>query len=121
MIQKRYRIACTLIAAMLCITAMQACSSLGIQQPQTFDERYAYALGQTTALRQAATQGLANKSIGVADAEYVLKLTDQSRQYLDTARQVVTAGDAAKGKTQLELATSILTQLQAYLTARASK
>lgn len=113
---------CLLLAtAIIAIPILQGCQALGIQPAKTFQQRYAYALSQTSALRVAATQALTSRSISTADAEYVLKLTDESRKLLDNARLVVDAGELAKGQTQLELATTILTQLQAYLTARASK
>lgn len=100
---------------------LQGCEALGIQPAKSFNQRYAYALSQTSALRVSATQALQAKSISTADAEYVLKLTDESRKLLDNAQLVVNAGEFAKGQTQLELATTILTQLQAYLTKRTSK
>ena len=100
---------------------LQGCEALGIQPAKSFQQRYAYALSQTSALRVAATQALTSKSISTADAEYVLKLTDESRKLLDNARLIVDAGEAAKGQTQLELAVTILTQLQDYLTRRQAK
>lgn len=109
-----------LAAGVVALPVLQGCEALGIQPAKTFQQRYAYALSQTSALRVAATQALTARSISTADAEYVLKLTDESRKLLDNARLVVDAGEAAKGQTQLELATTILTQLQAYLTKRTS-
>lgn len=99
---------------------LQGCQALGIPQAQSFAQRYAYALSQTTALRAAATQALNARTISTADAEYVLKLTDESRKLIDQAQVIARAGEELKGKTQLELATAVLTQLQAYLTARQS-
>lgn len=114
-------LALLLVTAVVATPILQGCAALGIQPAKTFQQRYAYALSQTSALRVAATQALTSKSISTADAEYVLKLTDESRKLLDNARLVVDAGELAKGQTQLELATTILTQLQAYLTKRTSK
>lgn len=114
------KIGAFVVAAML-VLVVQACASLGLQQPKTFREDYAYALGQTTALRTAAAQALDARQISIADAEYVLRLTDQSRGYLDGAKQVYEAGQTLEGKTRLELATAVLLQLQTFLNARASK
>ncbi len=100
---------------------LQACAGLGLEQPKSFRDSYAYAIAQTTALRTAAAQSLTARQISIKDAEYVLQVTDQSRAYLDTAKQVYEAGDAVAGKTQLELATSVLLQLQTYLNARAAR
>lgn len=114
-------LALLLATAVVATPALQGCAALGLQDSKSFSQDYAYALSQTTALRSAAAQALDARQISIADAEYVLRLTDQSRAYLDTAQQVYTAGDALKGKTQLELATSVLLQLQSFLNARASK
>jgi hypothetical protein len=107
------RLASTLLTALLALTAitalpaLQACTSLGLQQPKSFDQSYAYALAQTTAVRDAARIALEARQISIADAEYALRVTDQSRTYLDTARQLFQAGDSLRGKAQLELATAI--------------
>lgn len=119
--QHRYRLAIGLLFAILCMHALQGCGALGLQQPQTFNERYAYALGQTTAIREAATVSLNARQISIKDAEYALKLTDQSRQFLDAAKQVADAGDVANAQGQLALVTNVLTQLQTYLNARTPK
>lgn len=115
-----------LVLALLLATAvvatpfLQGCGALGIQPAQTFAQRYAYALSQTTALRASAAQALNAGSLSTADAEYVLRLTDESRKLIDQAQAIASAGQELKGKTQLELATAVLTKLQAYLNARKS-
>lgn len=108
-----------LATAVIAMPIMQGCTALGLQQPETFRGSYAYALGQTTALRTAAAAALNERQISIKDAEYVLQVTDQSRAYLDTARQVFEAGQTLEGKRQLELATAVLLQLQSYLNSRA--
>ncbi len=110
-----------LAAAAMAAPVLQGCAGLGLQQPKTFNESAAYAISQTTALRSAATSALVSQQISRTDAEYVLKLTDESRQLIDSAKALAQAGESVKGKTQLELATAILTQLQAYLNARQGK
>lgn len=114
-------LAMLLATAVIAMPALQGCAALGLQQPKTFADSYAYALGQTTALRTAATTALNSRQISVADAQYVLQTTDQARGYIDTARGVYDSGESLKGKSQLELATGVLLQLQTYLNARASK
>ncbi len=111
----RYRAAFVLLAA---IAFLQACTSLGLAQPKTFRDDYAYALTQITALRNASTTALNARQISIKDMEYVIQVCDQSRAYLDTAKQVYEAGDSLKGKTQLELASSVLLQLQNFLNSR---
>lgn len=115
-----HRFAFAALAALACITAM-GCTGLGLTEPKTFRDDYAYALGQVTALRTTAATSLEQRQISIKDAEYVMQVTDQSRAYLDTAKQVYEAGELLKGKTQLEVATSVLLQLQQFLNTRASK
>jgi hypothetical protein len=114
-------LALLLATSVIALPVMQGCTALGLQQPKTFSDDYAYALGQTTAVRAAAAQALNARQISLRDAEYVLQLTDRSRVYLDTAREVYEAGQTLEGKTQLELATAVLIQLQTFLNARAAK
>lgn len=107
--------------SVLALPVMHGCTALGLQQPESFDQRYAYALSQTSALRLAATEALQLHQITSADAEYVLKVTDQSRALLDRAREAYQFGDQLKGKSQLEVATSVMLELQRYLNLRSAK
>lgn len=109
-----------LLAVSIPITALTvtSCASIGLQPAKSFDEGWAYALGQTTALRQAAADGVRTGSLTADDGEYVLKVTDQSRALLDAARAAHGAGDVETAEGRLALTTSILAQLQAYLRAK---
>jgi hypothetical protein len=49
----------------------------------------------------------------------VLKITDEVRTALDAARLAAGAGDVSTAEGRLQLATSILVNLQAYLRTRA--
>lgn len=104
--------------AVLALPVLQGCQFLGVTQPKTFRDEYAYSLAQVTAIRKTATDLLTTKQISAADAEYVLKTSDQARTYLDTARSVYEAGDSVKGQTGLQLVTNVLLQLQTFLNAR---
>lgn len=107
-------------SAVLAVPVLQGCQFLGVTQPKSFRDDYAYALAQVTAVRKTATDLLNARQLSVADAEYVLKTTDQARAYLDTARGVYEAGETVKGQSGLELATNVLLQLQTFLNARAT-
>lgn len=111
-------LALLLAASVTALPLLQGCQVLGITQSKSFRDEYAYALAQVTAVRKTATDLLTAKQISVADAEYVLKTTDQARVYLDTARAVYEAGDSLKGQSGLELAMNVLLQLQTFLNAR---
>lgn len=105
------------LAFVLC-AILSACSALGIVQPQSFDQRLAYAAGVNTAVRDASTSALDGGTISSADMEHVLKLNDQTRVLLDAARAASQAGDTETAEGRLLLATNILTQLQAYLRSK---
>lgn len=108
----------SLIVALLMLCA---CSSLGLQPAESFDQRLAYAYGTNTAVRTAAANAATVGTITKADAQFVLKQTDEARTLLDAARVAVNLGDPSTAEGRLQLAVGILTQLQTYLNARAAK
>lgn len=88
---------------------------------KSFDEKLAYAYGTHTAILHAAAAGVANGELSVPDAEQVLKLSDQCRAILDTAKLAAGTGDVTTAEGQLALAVNVLTELQNYLRARAKR
>lgn len=114
------------VAGMIALTvpvvvSMQGCAQFGMQQAKSFNENVAYALGQTTALRKAATDSLTFGQLTPDDAEYVLKLTDQSRALIDAAQLAYTGGDVATAEGRLQLVIGVLTQVQSYLNSKGVK
>lgn len=97
------------------------CTSMGLAPAKSFDDKLAYAYGTNTALRSAATNSLSAGSLSSDDAEEVLRLTDQARALLDSAKLASASGDPTTADGKLLLATNILTQLRAYLTSRGVK
>lgn len=97
---------------------LAGCAQLGLQAPQTFDQKLAYAYGTHTAVQNAAAGALNAKEISSDEAKQVLKLADESRVLLDAAGAASSAGDISSADGKLLLATSILTQLQAYLRSK---
>lgn len=102
----------------LWLLVLVGCASLGMAPAQTFDQKLAYAYGTHTAVVQAATQALNDKTITSTDALQVLKLADESRALLDASRAALAAGDPATANGRLALATQILVQLQSYLRSK---
>lgn len=91
-----------------------ACTNMGLQSPTTFDDKLAYAYGVHTAVLDTAAIEVDNKTLTPSDGNTVLKLADQSRTLLDSAR-VLSATDPKTANGKLILASQILTQLQTYL------
>lgn len=100
---------------------LPGCASIGLEEPQSIDQRLAYAYGTHTAVLDAAAVGVATGKLTPEDGEQVLKLADESRLLLDASRAALGAGDVATADGRLLLALNVLTQLQAYLNARGVK
>lgn len=98
---------------------LTACASLGLAPASSFEERLAYAVSQNAAVRETAAVSVERNEIAVEDAKRVLKITDEVRTALDAARLAAGAGDVSTAEGRLQLATSILVNLQAYLRSRA--
>ena len=103
-------------SAMCLLLVLAACAAW--QKPQNFNEQLAYAYGTHTAVLTAAASAVEVGSLSPNDGQQVLRLADESRVLLDAARVASGAGDIKTAEGQLALATSILTQLNAYLDAR---
>lgn len=100
---------------------LTACASLGLAPAKTFDERWSYAQGQTTGLREASTRALDAKLITSGDMEYCIAVADRSTHMLTMARAAYNVGDISTAEGRLLLVSSILTDLETYLTQRAKQ
>lgn len=98
---------------------LAACTSLGLAPASSFEERLAYAVSQNAAVRETAAVSLERNELALEDARRVLKITDEVRTALDAARLAAGAGDVQTAEGRLQLATSILINLQTYLRSRA--
>lgn len=100
------------------ILLLTACASLGLAPASTFNDKLAYAYGSYAAVQQAAATSLNNAEISSKDAENILALADKAKVVLDGARVAAAAGDAHTAEGRLQLAVSILAELQTYLRSR---
>lgn len=100
---------------------LSACASLGLAPAKTFDERWSYAQGQTTGLRDASTRALDAKLITSGDMEYCITVADKSTQMLALARTAYVGGDVSTAEGRLVLVSNILTDLEQYLTNRSAR
>lgn len=107
------------LAILPLLLILTACASLGLAPASTFEERLAYAVSQNAAVRETAAVSLERNELALEDARRVLKITDEVRTALDAARLAAGAGDVSTAEGRLQLATSILVNLQAYLRSRA--
>lgn len=100
---------------------LTACVSLGLAPAKTFDERWSYAQGQTTGLRDASTRALDAKLISSGDMEYCIAVADRSSGMLKLARAAYAGGDVSTAEGRLLLVSNILTELEQYLTKRSAQ
>lgn len=101
-----------LITFMLSL-ALAACVSL--EAPKSFEERLAYGYASVAASRATTTAMLERGRITVDEARNAQALADQSRTALDLARGTFKAGDISTAESQLNLALTVLTSLEAFL------
>lgn len=94
-----------------------ACAQLGLQTPQTPEQKVAAGYATADGINRSATALLNAKRISSADAQHVLEATRSARTGLDLARPMMKIdpkGADAKIQTQL----AILNALNAYLAGR---
>lgn len=99
------------------VVLMLGCAQLGLQPAQTFDQKLAYAYGIHTAVLDTASGELSTRQLTAKDGDNILRLADQARTLLDSAK-VLSVTDVASATGKLTLATSILTELQTYLRSK---
>lgn len=99
---------------------LTACQSLGLNTPQSFDQKLAYAEQADTAVLTAATASLRAQQITSADQEQVIKLADEAKALIDSAK-LLSSSDPTAANAKLALASAVLTQLQTYLNSRKGK
>ncbi len=101
--------------------ALTACASLGLVTPQSLDESLAYAQGQVSALELSAAQAAPTGKLSATDLQNVLSFGDQATAAITAAHAAEAVGDTTTAQGKLALATSLLAQLSAYLTAHGVK
>jgi flagellar basal body L-ring protein FlgH len=109
------------ILACSLLLVLAGCASLGLAPAKSFDERWSYAQAQTIGLRDASTRALDAKLITSGDMEYCIAVADRSTQMLTMARAAHNVGDISTAEGRLLLVSSILTDLETYLTKRAKQ
>lgn len=97
---------------------LSACSAMGVAPASSPSQAVAYGYGEVAALRQQADNGLQSGAISTATAQQVLALTDKARSALDVTEVAINAGAPDNTvASDLQIATSLITQIQALLPA----
>jgi len=107
-------------AGLFLLYFVAACAQLGLQTPQTPDQKVAAGYATAAAINQSATALLNAKKISSDDAQHVLDSTRSARSGIDIARTMAkTDPKAADAKLQAQIA--ILNALNAYLATHQGK
>lgn len=106
--------------ALLVMTMLAGCASLGLEPPHDLGDRLAYAEGMNTALRDASSDALDHHEITSNDMAHVIAVNKQAKELLAAARLVMDT-DPKTAEGRLLAATKLLTELQNYLRARGVK
>lgn len=102
-------------SALLVALLLAGCAALSLAPANSLSDRLAYSYGTHTAVLVATTQAVELGDITADDAERVLAVADTARRTLDAASIAIGAGDLSTAEARLQLATSLLARLQAYL------
>lgn len=100
-------------AAML----LAGCAQLGLQTPETFNQKVAVAYVTVTQVRETATQLVTTKTISAEDAMNVQSAADVARTGIDTAR-ALHAKDPSAGMAKLDSVRVGLNAVVTYLNSR---
>jgi len=103
----------------LCVL-LAGCAQLGLVKPQTTDQKLAYAYGGIISAQQSIAQATTAGLLTSAQATNANNMTLAAKATLDTARSLETT-NATGAANDLQLATTAITALQAYLTSAGVK
>lgn len=99
----------------LALMAVLVAGCASFTAPKSFDQQLAVAYSVHTAVLDTAADGVNNGLISVSDGQTVLKIADQARLLLDTARAAEKLGDTKTAEERLTLGIDVLQNLQAFL------
>jgi hypothetical protein len=94
---------------------LSACQTLGLETPESFSDRVAYAYANADGAVRATTNALNAQTISSTDAKYVRDAAVSSRALVDAAMNAHGAGDVSTAEGRLALAEGVLKQLQTYV------
>lgn len=105
----------------LSLAVATGCAQMGVAPPQSLDEGLAYVESQVTALETSAAQAVTVGALKPAVASSILSIGDQATAAIKSAKAAESVGDTSTAQGKLALATSLLSQLTAALTAAGVK
>lgn len=97
------------------VAMLTACAQLGAPAPENLQQSIAYGYSSVASVRTTAAGLLTSKTISVNEAKMAQSMADQARAALDLAAEASKDARPVDATSALQLATQVLTQLQAYL------
>jgi hypothetical protein len=101
-------------AAIFMVALVAACSVLGVPQPETFNQRAAFALTQVTAVRESAAQLVTSGAISADDAQNIQDQANTARAGIDLAI-TYHATNPQQAENRLLAAQLVVDALKAYV------
>lgn len=106
------------IVSLAAFSLLPACAQLGLQKAQSLDQQIAYGYSTLGSVRSTTADLLIAKTIKKDDAIAVQNMANTVRSFLDIGQGAVKDGRPKDAQAALNLANSVLTQIQTYLAAR---
>lgn len=101
----------------IALFALQACSALGVQAPQTFNAKAVAAHATVEGLAKSALALRAAGKLSDADRDNIVATLRSAESGIDLAT-LVAKNDPAGGMTKLDASIAVLTALQTYLATK---
>lgn len=98
--------------------ALSGCASLGVQRPESFDEKMVAGYKTVEAVADSTGILLASGKIDAADARNVHTQATTAKEGLDITRQIHDGGDFGSAEARLQSIIVALGAIQAYLAAK---
>lgn len=94
-----------------------SCAQLGLLPAKSFDQKWAYAMGLNTGIRNASVGAAQSGVISKSELQTIVDLNDRARAVLDVADDTHSK-DQKGAEDKLALATAILESARDYVTKR---
>lgn len=96
------------------VLIVAGCQSLGMAQPQGYDQKVAYTRGQLTAFVNATAASVETGQLDKEDGRRVLNMAKEAREFMDAGDVAFAAGDLSTAEGRVALAIGILAQLKTF-------
>jgi hypothetical protein len=102
----------------LFVSLLAGCSLFGIEKPETFPQRLAYAYSTQTAVAQEIAAKTRSGVLSSADNQRFVAIIEDAKAVADGARDAMRGGDTATAEGKLRLAQNILVEVDQFLRSR---